>query len=501
MFGIRDTLVSIAAFIMLLGAPVARAQHPDYFPAPAASTPSQPNAVRPAAHTEMQREPKPAAAWSDDLPLSLAKPSGENAKRNSPLAAMASVVFSLAAVLGLFLVIAWLMRRGMPAAARSLPSEAVEVLGRTPLAGRQQMHLVRFGNKLLLVCVSPEGANSLSEVTDPAEIEHLTQLCGSKVSLHTKKTSSTIRQVALSLAIAFSLFGTASATAQETPAGSAYPVTAAHHEEPAKILAGGRVSAEPLLERSSNSDVVPEKSRGDAHELAYTSAPLEGLSPGNWTSPEGISSTLKVLLTMGALSLAPALVLMTTCFVRIVIVLGLLRQALGTQQLPPNQVMTAAALFLTLLIMWPTWKQTYEEAVVPYSERKIDGEEAWQRGSEPIRRFMAAQIKRAGNDDDVLLFYKYLPEGTPQPKNYGDVPLVALAPAFLLSELKTAFLIGFQIFLPFIVIDLVVSSITVAMGMMMLPPAMIALPFKLLLFVLVDGWHLVAEMLLQSFQQ
>jgi flagellar biosynthetic protein FliP len=222
--------------------------------------------------------------------------------------------------------------------------------------------------------------------------------------------------------------------------------------------------------------------------------------PQQWTSPEGLSSSLKTMLVLGVVSLAPAVLLMTTCFVRIVVVLGLLRQAIGASQLPPAQVTTTLAMFLTLLIMWPTWKQTYEVAVVPYTEKQISQEEAWQRGVKPIREFMISQIGHAKNAADVWMFYKYLPQGTSQPETWDDVPTQVLLPAFLLSELKTAFFIGFQIFLPFIILDLVVASVTTAMGMMMLPPALISLPFKLLLFVLVDGWHLVVEMLMQSFQ-
>ncbi len=209
------------------------------------------------------------------------------------------------------------------------------------------------------------------------------------------------------------------------------------------------------------------------------------------------------MLLLAVLSLAPAVLLMTTCFVRIVVVLGLLRQALGTQQLPPGQVMTSIALFITLLMMWPAWKQTYDTAVTPYTQKEISAEEAWQRGTLPIRRFMSAQIQRTGNSADVWLFYKYLPQASAnpvEPKSYDEVPLVALLPAYMLSELKTAFLIGFQIYLPFVILDFVIASVTVAMGMLMLPPALISLPFKLLLFVLVDGWHLVVDMLLQSFQ-
>jgi flagellar biosynthesis protein FliP len=235
--------------------------------------------------------------------------------------------------------------------------------------------------------------------------------------------------------------------------------------------------------------------------------------PEKWASPEGITSTLQVMLLLTVVSLAPAILLMTTSFVRILVVMGLLRQALGTQQLPPSQVLTSIALFMTALLMTPVWTKVYQDAIKPYSENQIGLEEAWERGTQPVRRFMAEQIRRTENDDDVYLFLKYLP-GELDPKtgelseNYvyfdagpeeKNVPLQALLPAFMLSELKTAFLIGFQIYLPFVVLDIVVSSVTISMGMLMLPPVLISLPFKLLLFVLVDGWRLVVEMLMESF--
>ncbi len=221
--------------------------------------------------------------------------------------------------------------------------------------------------------------------------------------------------------------------------------------------------------------------------------------PEQWTSPEGLSSTIQVMLLLTVLSLAPAVLLMTTCFVRIVVVLGLLRQALGTQQLPPSQVITALALFITLLIMAPVWKSVYHEAIVPYTEKQITLEQAWDAGVQPVRRFMSMQIERTGNSEDVWLFLSYLPEH-PTPASYDDVPLEALLPAFMLSELKTAFLIGFQIYLPFLILDMVIAAVMVSMGMLMLPPVLISLPFKILLFVLVDGWHLIVGMLMESFQ-
>jgi flagellar biosynthetic protein FliP len=224
-------------------------------------------------------------------------------------------------------------------------------------------------------------------------------------------------------------------------------------------------------------------------------------APSSWISPENLGSSLQVLLMMTVVSLAPAILLMTTSFVRIAVVLGLLRQALGIQQMPSNQVISSIALFMTLLIMSPVWKDVYDDAIDPYTDPEVEMsiEVAWQAGIKPIRRFMERQIEIAGNSDDVWLFYQYLPETTPPPKTYDDVPLQVLLPAFMLSELKTAFLIGFQVFLPFLVVDLVVSSITVSMGMLMLPPTAISLPLKLMLFVLVDGWNLIVGMLLESF--
>lgn len=223
--------------------------------------------------------------------------------------------------------------------------------------------------------------------------------------------------------------------------------------------------------------------------------------PNQWTSRQGLASSLQVVLLLTVLSLAPAVLLMTTCFVRIVVVLGLLRQALGAQQLPPSQVITSLALFMTLLVMTPVWREVYRDAVVPYTQpnSQMTLDQAWQRGVRPIREFMSRQIDAAGNGGDVWLFYDYAQPDGQTPASYDDVPLEVLLPAYMLSELKTAFLIGFQIYLPFLILDLIIASVTISMGMLMLPPIVISLPFKLLLFVLVDGWRLVVGMLLTSF--
>lgn len=223
--------------------------------------------------------------------------------------------------------------------------------------------------------------------------------------------------------------------------------------------------------------------------------------PERWTSPEGLSGSLQIMLLLTVLSLAPAVLLMTTCYIRIIVVLGLLRQAIGLPSLPPGQVMTSIALFMTLFVMTPVWSRVYEDAIKPYTDPEVEmtASEAWEAGTLPIREFMSRQIQAAENHDDVMLFFNYANPDAPPPETWRDVPLRVLLPAFMLSELKVAFLMGFQIYLPFLIVDLVVASVTISMGMLMLPPSVISLPFKLLLFVLVDGWRLVVEMLLISF--
>jgi flagellar biosynthetic protein FliP len=219
---------------------------------------------------------------------------------------------------------------------------------------------------------------------------------------------------------------------------------------------------------------------------AFTTSP----APGGGTA---YSLPVQTLLLMTALTFIPAALLMMTSFTRIIIVLSLLRQALGTQTAPPNQVMVGLALFLTLFVMGPTVDRIYTEAYVPLQENRIQMGEAMDKAAAPLKSFMLKQTRQS----DLALFVKI--SRTPALQGPEDVPLRVLIPAFITSELKTAFQIGFAIFIPFLIIDMVVASVLMSMGMMMMSPAVISLPFKLMLFVLVDGWQLLLGSLSQSF--
>jgi flagellar biosynthetic protein FliP len=209
--------------------------------------------------------------------------------------------------------------------------------------------------------------------------------------------------------------------------------------------------------------------------------------------PGDVATSLKLVLLLTILSVAPAILLLMTSFTRIVIVLSFIRTALGTQQMPPNQVLVGLALFLTFFIMGPIFSDINTKAVQPFMDGKISQQEAFDEASAPLKEFMAKHTR----EKDLTLFLDY--QKAEKPKTIEDIPLTTLVPAFAISELKTAFQMGFMIFIPFLLIDMIVSSILMAMGMMMLPPVIISLPFKILLFILADGWYLVVKSLLLSF--
>jgi len=290
-------------------------------------------------------------------------------------------------------------------------------------------------------------------------------------------------------------------TAQSNPAG---PVAA---QTP---ISGRRTAPVRPIEVPDPGRFADNGLPGEEGQNVPPAAGLEQL-----LSPSGLTPTLKVMLLLSLLSVAPAVLIMTTSFVRFVIVFGLLRQALGTQQLPPNQVITSLSVFLTLFVMLPVWQQAWDEGISPYvSEQPIPGlqpqEDQLRRvflnTFRPVKRFMSEQIHRSGGEKIVFMLLDFrrpepassASENYVEPEHFDEVEPSIIVTAFMLSELKTAFLIGFKVFLPFLVIDFVVSTLLTSMGMMMMPPTLVSLPFKILLFVLIDGWTLVTHMLLMS---
>jgi flagellar biosynthetic protein FliP len=231
---------------------------------------------------------------------------------------------------------------------------------------------------------------------------------------------------------------------------------------------------------------------GAAAETQNT-APFISIGMDQAQEPGKIAVVLQIFLLMTILSLAPAILIMLTSFTRVVIVLSLLRRALGTMQMPPNQVLIGLALFLTFFIMTPVWQQINKTALQPYLEDKIEQQQALQKAAEPLRGFMFKQTR----EKDLALFVNIAK--IERPKDVDDIPISVLIPSFIISEVKTAFQIGLLLYVPFLIIDMVVASVLLSMGMMMLPPIMISLPFKLMLFVLADGWNLLVGSLVRSF--
>jgi len=221
--------------------------------------------------------------------------------------------------------------------------------------------------------------------------------------------------------------------------------------------------------------------------------PTISVGVGKVSHPGDVSTVIQIFFLMTILSLAPGLLIMTTSFTRIVVVLSFLRNAIGAQQAPSNQIIIGLSLFLTFFIMTPVWQQINSEALKPYRDGVINQETAFKKAVAPMRKFMFSQAR----EKDIALFLSL--SKMPRPKNPDDVPTITLIPAFMVSELRTAFQIGFLVYIPFLVVDMVVASVLMSMGMMMLPPAMISLPFKILLFVLVDGWGLMIGSLVKSF--
>lgn len=443
----------------------------------------------------------------------------------------------------------WL--KPLSGATRSLPIEALELLGRRTIEPKVSIHMVRCGAKILVIGVTPEGVQSLSEIVDPIEVDRLTEICHQQSDsrqsdnpIRRKETAASrgdnhrdgvmTRLSMMLLCAALWHLGGAEACAQgPRPERQFDSVSQRRSEErpyvsnpssdPTGLNHGDIRKSSPRAATVPNA-VQPAVFEGDAFTQDNTApnvVPQQNdehsksglLDPSTFATPGSIGASMKWVALMTVVGLVPTILLMSTCFVRFSIVLGLLRQAIGTQQAPPNQVVTALSLFMTCLVMAPVWQRCYDDGLRPYSqprpgEIKLDEVTAFHRTVAPLRQFMSLQIDRAGNADAIwmLLDYQRPSEDSVdfgrwiEPQSYHDVPLTVLAPAYLLSELKVAFLIGFQIFLPFLVVDLVVASVLTSLGLTMMPPSLVSLPFKMLLFVLIDGWFLTVGMLLESVQ-
>jgi len=231
-----------------------------------------------------------------------------------------------------------------------------------------------------------------------------------------------------------------------------------------------------------------------ATDLAAQTMPKLSLEVGEVTDPGDLSTTLQIILLLTVLTLAPSILIMVTSFIRFIVVMSFLRNAIGINQMPPNQLLVGLALILTFFVMSPVVEKSYNEGIAPYIDKQIEGEEAFEKAIDPFRTFMLAQTR----EKDLALFVDIA--GIDQPESQKDLPLQVLIPGFVISELRTSFQIAFVLFIPFLVIDMVVASVLMSMGMMMLPPIIVSLPFKILLFVLVDGWYLLIKSLVQSFK-
>lgn len=467
--------------------------------------------------TAQEADPSSARDSSAGLKLPARPGAAEADSSRSKSSGLSQSLLTSSLTLGIIVVAVlaaghWMKRNGF-GVTPSLPADAFELLGKRSVDQRNSIHLARCGSRLLLLSVSAEGIRTLSEIDDPAEVNRITSACqqssraettnletdadtASKNSATTVDSSRASKRSRLFAGL-FTIF---ILLATVTPAW-AQP---ARKGDPANVAA--RKDEDFIRDEKIRDEKRPRKA--NVRQMAFDDDGPLSIDPQQFLSPQQMGMSLKVLILMTVISLVPSILMMTTCFVRFTVVLGLLRQALGTPQGPPNQVMTAICLFLTILVMAPVWQKSYQEGIRPYTnppmgEPAIDETTALARTVAPVRSFMSQQIEKAGNAEIVWLLHDYQNQGSKgasasQPESYEDISLAVLTPAYMLSELKVGFLIGFQLFLPFLVIDLVVGAVLTSLGMMTLPPTMVSLPLKLLLFVLIDGWFLTVGMLLES---
>jgi len=362
---------------------------------------------------------------------------------------MLETVAALCVVLGAIVLLRGLIvRLGIGAIARRSDAR-VRVIETVPLAAKQHLHLVEVDGKPILIGAAESGITRLARLPEkPANLETAEPGSGADQGAVTGKVRRlSVLQTGLGFlpVVLFALLGL------------------------------------------DATEAVAQQAAGDPG--ATLSLSIDGA-----TGPEKLSDTLKIVLILTAISIAPSILLMATCFTRILIVLALLRQAIGTATLPPNQVLVGLALMTTIYVMTPVGEVIYEDSLKPYMAEEIGGEQAFELGLAPVRDYLLSHTR----EEDLLLFVEMKGDGIPEAAE--DVNISVLMPAFMISELRTAFEIGFMIYLPFLVVDLVIASMLISLGMIMLPPVMIALPFKLMLFVLVDGWNLTLTALVAGLQ-
>ena len=398
---------------------------------------------------------------------------------------MMGVLLTLGFVLALLGVALKLLRKFAPTSTTGARLR-MEIVQRLALGPKQGIAVIRVGDRHVAVSVGEGGIHRLFEL-EPGEVAEARAVDSApanaaarpdfKSALTTALRSATGLMVALMIAVAAPRAASAQQAVAPTTTSRAQAQSATQFVQ--KITAAAAQSAAQSASRSG--------------VAGGPDVPKMDLRVGNG---EGLhlSGTVGIVVMMGLLTLLPTLLLMMTGFTRILIVLNFLRQALGTQSAPPTQLVAALALLLTGFVMAPTLSELNTTALTPWMDGTIDQAQMLERGSKPFRAFMVKQTRR----QDIETFVRI--SKTPTPEKIDDVPLVTLTSAFVISELRTAFQIGFALFLPFIVIDVAVSSVLMSMGMFMLPPAMISLPFKLLLFVLVDGWSLIVQSLITSFR-
>ncbi len=365
---------------------------------------------------------------------------------------MFETIAALCVVLGAIVLLRTIIVRVGEVSGGVRTASRIKIVETTPLGMKQRLHLVEVDGSRLLLGVSEAGIHRLARLpAQPASEHERTEENGSGPEARVMRPR------------LLSVLGTWLGVA-------------------CVLLAFGMVLA------------APEAMAQQAGSGGSASGPLLSVSINGATAPDQLSDTLKIVLILTAISVAPSILLMATCFTRILIVLALLRQAVGTATLPPNQVLVGLALLTTVYVMTPVGEAIYADSLQPYMAEEIGGDEAITRGLAPVREYLLNHTR----EEDLSLFVEM--RGGPPPDDVEEIALPVLMPAFMISEIRTAFEIGFMIYLPFLVVDLVIASMLISLGMIMLPPVMIALPFKLMLFVLVDGWNLTLSALVSGLQ-